>query len=310
MQIIREIANIVTHFENGCVLTIGNFDGVHLGHQELIRKVVAEAKTHNIPSAVLMFEPHPQEFFSSDDQCPARLLTLEDKLTFLSKTNIDYVVIESFNEGFSKLKAQRFVQNILVEKFKIKKLVIGHDFRFGYKRDGDVLLLETMGKTHDFEVLQMDSFLQNNQIVSSSLVRQLLEDNNFSEVKKMLGRNYSMYGTVIQGQQKGRELGYKTANIETKRKKPPLNGVYVVTIKVLERTFNGVACIGQKLMYSTEQNLLEVHIFDFEQDITGQSIEVIFHKKCRDMLAFRSKQEIKAQIAKDIQEAQIFFANQ
>jgi len=310
MQIIREISNIKTHFDNGCVLTIGNFDGVHLGHQELIRKVVAEANILNVPSAVLIFEPHPQEFFYSENLCPARLSTLEDKLALLAKTSIDCVVIESFNEVFAKLKAQYFVKSILVEEFKIEKIVLGHDFRFGYKREGDFLLLEIMGNQHDFEALQMEAFLQNNQAVSSSLVRRLVEDNNFSEVKKMLGRDYSMYGTVIQRQQKGPALGYKAANIETKRKKQPLNGVYAVTIKGLKHVYNGVASIGQKAMSPTEKDLLEVHIFDFEQDITGQSIEVIFHKKCRDILAFSSGQELKEQIAKDIQETQIFFANQ
>jgi len=310
MEVIRGIKNIKDQFRSGSALTIGNFDGVHLGHKSLLQELTNAAQSTSSLSVVLLFEPHPQEFLGAGKSKHIRITTLEEKLLHLQTAGIDYVVVADFNSELASTMARDFVENILIDKFNIKTIILGYDFKFGYKREGDINLLNELGKKHAFEVMQVDAYLKGKEIVSSTLVRRLLKESSFSSVEGMLGRKYSMFGEVIEGQKTGRNLGFKTANIELKHNEIPLNGVYAVTIVGLDQDYQGVACIGMRTIAPNDNHLLEVHILDFNVDIYGISIEVVFHMKIRELHKFSSTVELKRAIGMDIQETQRFFAIQ
>lgn len=293
-------STITTH--NGCVATIGNFDGVHRGHQALLQQLRCLNRQYDLPSVVILFEPHPQEFFSATP--PARLLTLREKLAYIHHAGIDAVLCLRFNAALATMTAAHFIDHVLVQRLNVRHLVIGDDFRFGAKRGGDVELLRADGR---FSVSASPSVCVENQRVSSTLVRRVLADGEFAQAHELLGRPYAISGNVAHGDKRGRLLGFPTANIILRHRTLPLSGVYAVRIFGLESDYIGVANIGHRPTVNGTQARLEVHIFNFNADIYGRAISVELVKKLRGEQKFDGLPALQAQIARDVEQAKRIF---
>ena len=296
-----------------CVATIGNFDGVHLGHQAIIQQVVSKAKSLGVPSVVIIFEPQPMEFFQGKD-APARLMRFREKYQALSSFSLDYVFCLKFDSKLSHLSAESFVETVLVSHLKICHLVIGDDFRFGGDRKGDFSLLQVLGRTRGFTVENTptkfaSTLEENDDRISSTFVRDLLNQARFTAAQKILGREYSMMGRVIHGQKLGRQLGFPTANIALQRIKVPFTGVYAVKVNIKNgEQVLGVANIGVKPTVGNFLPSLEIHLLDFSDSIYGEQLSVIFCEKIRDEQRFDSIEALKEQISKDINDAKCYFS--
>lgn len=301
MQLIRGIHNIQLS-DYGCVLTIGNFDGVHKGHQRVISALVAKAKSLNCVAAVLVFEPQPQELFAPN-KAPARLCRLRDKYALLAELGVQRLICVNFNVKFANQSAEQFIEHLLVEKLGIQHLIVGDDFHFGKNRKGDFTMLTQAGKKFGFEVTDTASCKMANCRVSSTAIRQALAKDDLITVESMLGRPYSIIGKVFHGDKRGRQLGFPTANVLLKRQKSPLNGVFAVKVKTKKGIFSGVANIGARPTINGVRQQLEVHIFDFCDDVYGQCIEVIIVKKLRQVMKFDNLTALTAQIKLDSEQA-------
>ncbi len=307
MQFVRGIHNIQPE-DHGCVLTIGNFDGVHKGHQRVISALVAKAKALNCVAAVLVFEPQPQELFAPD-KAPARLCRLRDKYALLAELGVERLICVNFNTKFASQSAEQFIEHLLVEKLGIKHLIVGDDFHFGKNRKGNFTMLSQAGKSFGFDVTDTASCKMANCRVSSTAIRQALEQDNLVDVENMLGRPYSIIGKVFHGDKRGRQLGFPTANVLLKRRSSPLSGVFAVKVKTLKGTFNGVANIGSRPTVNGDRQQLEVHIFNFDDDLYSQCIEVIIKKKLRQVMKFENLTALTAQIKLDSEQAKQVLSN-
>lgn len=284
-------------------LAIGNFDGVHLGHQALLKSLMRTAKDQ--PTMVMTFEPQPKEFFSRNDP-PARLTTLREKYRAVAALGIDYLYVLKFNKKLAEMSAETFIDEILMP-LSPNLLFIGHDFRFGYKRLGNAEMLQRSG----ISVKSLETYEVYGQKVSSTRVREALQLGDFNTAKTLLGRPYSMLGRVVTGDQRGRLLGFKTANMPIKRLKSPISGVFVVLLHGLTpNPQRGVANVGVRPTVDGTKSLLEVHLLDFHQDFYGQELEVEFLTKLRDEKRFESLEKLKEQLAIDIAAAQHHFEQQ
>jgi riboflavin kinase / FMN adenylyltransferase len=292
----------------GCVATIGSFDGVHLGHQTILRQLIETARQRQLPAVVIVFEPQPHEFFSAD-RAPARLMRLREKVNALWAAGVDRVVCLHFNQQMRSLSAEDFIQRVLVEGLDIKHLVVGDDFRFGCDRRGDFALLQSKGQVLGFSVSDTHTLEIDGARVSSTRIRQLLEAGDFSEATTLLGKEYSIHGRVVYGKQLGRQLGVPTANVDLRRYRSPLHGVFAVTVTFADgEVVEGVANIGVRpTVDGSKKPLLEVHLFDFNRSIYGAVIDVVFKRKLRDEQKFSSLDELKAQLQIDIAQARDFF---
>lgn len=300
MKIIRGIANIKNQISQ-CVLTLGNFDGVHLGHQQLINHLITQGKRLNLPTVVMLFEPQPLEFFCPDN-APSRLTSFQEKVILIEKLGIDYIIAIPFNQTFAKMPADDFIQDWLINKLQAKYIAIGDDFRFGYERKGDINLLEHYAQTYGFAVESIPTFVFDHLRVSSTAVRKALFNNDFQLAHCLLGRNYAIAGRVIHGNALARQLGFPTANIHLHRKKPALQGVYLVKVKnsCSQQSYHGIANIGIRPTIEGKKAILEVNLFDFSGDLYGQYLDVTFVKKLRDEKKFNSLTELKEQITQDV----------
>ena len=301
MQLVRGIHNIKAA-DHGCVLTIGNFDGVHLGHRRVISALIAKANALGGVPAVMVFEPQPQELFSPET-APARLTRLRDKYALLAELGVERLICVNFNRDFASQSAEHFVEHLLVEKLGIKHLIIGDDFRFGKNRAGDFSMLCQAGEQFGFGVSDTASFKLADCRISSTEIRQALEQDRLADAEKMLGRAYSIHGRVFHGDKRGRQLGFPTANIKLKRRVSPVSGVYVVQVVTASGKHYGVANIGARPTVAGLRQQLEVHIFDFNQDIYGQAIEVVLLEKLRSEQKFSSLAQLTEQIQKDSEQA-------
>jgi len=301
MQLVRGIHNIQSK-DHGCVLTIGNFDGVHLGHQQVIKALVSKAKALNCVAAVLVFEPQPQELFSPET-APARLCRLRDKYNLLAKLGVQRLICVNFTAKFANQSAQHFIEHLLVKKLGIKHLIVGDDFHFGKNRMGNFDMLCQAGKTFGFDVSDTTSYKMADCRISSTAIRQALEQDNLTDVQQMLGREYSIIGRVFHGDKRGRQLGFPTANVLLKRRVSPLSGVFAVMVNTNDGQFKGVANIGARPTINGVRQQLEVHIFDFNESLYGQCIEVIVKKKLRPVIKFDSLEALTAQIHQDSEQA-------
>lgn len=289
-------------------MTIGNFDGVHLGHQQLIAQLVQEARKREVPAIVVTFEPHPFEFFELGQHTIPRVTRLREKFMALRKLGVDLVVIIPFNQKFASISASSFVEDILYRYLRPVHIMIGDDFRFGHQRQGDFRLLKEMGATLGFSVEAMTSFLVDGERVSSTKVRQALRNGDHEQVKKLLGHPYSMLGRVRHGDRLGRLLGFPTANIYLHRKLTPVLGIYTVYMHgIADHPLPGVANVGTRPTVGGTRTLLEVHLLNFNQDIYGRYVEVEFCKKLRNEEKYESLDLLKEQIAKDVAEAEEYF---
>jgi riboflavin kinase/FMN adenylyltransferase len=298
MQIYRHITNSGSH--PPCVLTIGNYDGIHLGHQKLINELLIKSKKAQIESSIMIFEPHPREFFTPKD-APTRITSLREKIEYFQSRNIDRVYIVKFNERFSHMSGDEFILR-LKEQISAQAILVGEDFRFGRNREyGITDLLES-----DIETFILKEIKNNNKRVSSTHVRDALASGDLSLAKDLLGRHYSISGKVIHGDHRGREMGYPTANIHMLHNRPPLKGVFAVK---LNEKF-GVANLGTRPTVKGILKLhLEVHVLNFSKDLYGHHVHITFLKKIRDEIKFKSIEDLKIQIKKDIINAEIFQKN-
>ena len=315
MQLIRGFYNLANHsvLANGCILSIGNFDGVHLGHQQILSRLINKSAESGLPSVVMLFEPQPREFFAKKAgdltacNVPARLMRLRDKLKYLEKSGVDFVLCVRFSERFAKLTAEEFIQDLLVKQLKVRYLSVGDDFRFGAKRAGDYHTLQEAGKTFDFTVEESHTHSFEQHRISSSLIRELLQKDELALVKKLLGKPYSVAGRVAHGNKLGRTIGFPTANIMLNRLVVPIHGVYAVKVETKTGTYQGIANIGNRPTINGTKPLLEVHIFDFNRAIYGEAIEVSFIKKIRNEVKFANFEALKQQIQRDKTQAVEFF---
>lgn len=304
-KLIRGLYNLRLHHQ-GCVATIGNFDGVHLGHQAMLKQLAAKAAVFQRPSLMITFEPLPGEFFAPE-RAPARLTWLREKYGLL-QFSIDWLLCLRFNHALARMEADDFIRLVLVEKLGIRYLIVGDDFRFGRGRRGDFSLLYEAGKRYDFEVTRMLTFYLEGERVSSTRVRGALAQGELAEAEKLLGRPYCISGRVAQGDKLGRTLGFPTANIDLHRHKTPLSGVFVVEVQGLEApSLPGVANLGVRPTIGGQRTLLEVHLLDFKGDIYGRHIQVSFLQRLRPELRFESLPALRQQIEKDCAVARRFF---
>jgi riboflavin kinase/FMN adenylyltransferase len=307
IELIRGLQNLTPQHQ-GCVATIGNFDGVHKGHQALLAKVKERAEQLQLPSLVMTFEPHPLEFFAPE-KCAPRLTRWREKFTALADCGIDRVLVVRFNEAFAKLRAEEFAQQILVEKLGVKQVFVGDDFHFGYQREGNFDFLKNEGQRFGFGVESMSTLLLDGERVSSTLVRNALLKADHAKVKKLLGHPYAMMGRVVHGDRRGRILGFPTANIYLHRAVTPVRGVYAVRMHgIAPHSLPGVANVGIRPTVGGTRSLLEVHLFDFNQEIYGRHVSVEFCEKLREEKRFESLDLLKEQIWKDAEQAQKYFA--
>lgn len=309
-KIIRSLHNL-SATEQHAVTTIGNFDGVHRGHQELIEQVKNVAAEKGRPSMVITFEPHPAEFFSRCGVKIARLTRFREKFLALQATGVDYVLVLPFNQALARLTPLEFVQSILVERLQIEHILIGDDFRFGHKREGNFELLAKLGKEFKFGVQSMPTFTFEQQRISSTRIRAALAIDDQALVRALLGRPYSMMGKVRRGDQLGRQWGFPTANIFLHRHLSPVHGIYTVYMHgITERPLPGVANVGNRPTVNGTQTLLEVHLLDFNQNIYGKNIEVEFCSKLRNEENFQNIELLKQQIGQDVLAARQYFQKQ
>ena len=306
MEVIRGLLN-VKEKHRGAIVTIGNFDGVHKGHRSILKEVSARAKKLNVSTMLICFEPQPKEFFDLY-AAPARLTRFREKVDLLADQGIDYVYCVKFDEKARTMTAVEFVR-ILVEEIGISALFVGDDFRFGFDRSGDFKYLQDVGKSHHFDVINMYTISHDNERVSSTRIRECLAKGDFELAESLLGYAYSISGKVIYGRQIGRTLGVPTANIQLNRYVAPITGVFAVEMLFDGHAFPGVANVGVRPTIDdhTLKPILEVHLFDFADDIYGKTAKVVFRQKIRDEKKFAGIEALKAAIKSDIEDAKTFF---
>ena len=294
----------------GCVATIGNFDGVHVGHQAVIENLASQGRRLGLPVVVILFEPQPREYFWPE-QSPARLTRFREKLTQLTKLPVDEVLQLHFDHTLANCPAEEFIRTVLVDALRVKYLVVGDDFRFGKNRRGNFAMLKEAGTAHGFQVADTDSVQVGGERVSSTLIRDALDAGLMAGAAKLLGRPYSVVGRVRQGVKLGRQLGFPTANIAMMRKKTPLQGVFAVTMTGISALpLPGVANVGSRPTVDGRRRVqLETHLFDFSGDIYGCLVEVHFHHKLREERRFENVQALREQIEKDAGQARAYFAD-
>ncbi len=310
MELIRGIHNIKQNHPHACVATIGNFDGVHLGHQAVIGQLAEKSAELNLPMVVICFEPQPMEYFLND-KAPARLSRFREKWSVLSRFSVTHMLSLPFNAKLAAMSAQDFIKDILIDGLGIRYLVVGDDFKFGHQRQGNFEMLQQVGKQHGFKVVNMHTFEIDGERVSSTRIRQALQNGNLSYAEKLLGRSYRMSGRVAHGDKLGRELGFPTANIFLHRKVTPMEGIFAVEVFGLDgEPISGVASIGNRPTVNGSKILLEVYLFDFDRNIYGKHLQVSFLHKLRDQIRFDNLDDLKIQINKDVDDTKLFFSEQ
>jgi len=301
-EFIRGVHNLRPR-HRGAVVTIGTFDGVHRGHQAILTQVQKLARQYELPSMAVVFEPQPHEYFSRQ-QAPARLMRLSEKVQTLFAAGVNRVLCLPFNAALITLTAEAFVQQVLVEGLGVRHLVVGDDFRFGCDRRGDFAMLQALGEQWGFEVSDTCTLTDGGQRISSTRIRQLLEQGKLADAERLLGRPYCISGRVGHGRQLGRTLGVPTANVQLPLQRLPLAGVYVTRVEVDGHWYPGVANVGTRPTVNADKRpLLEVHLLDFDRDLYGQRLRVCFLQKLRDEQRFASLPDLQAQLQVDIQQA-------
>lgn len=310
MKVFRGLPNAAARAP--CALTIGNFDGVHLGHQALLAQVRGAAQRLGLEAAVMTFEPHPREFFAhkSGDlsRAPARIANLRDKLQSLSDNGIDRVIVEHFSSSFAALTPQQFTEQVLVEGLHVKWLMVGDDFCYGARRAGNVAMLQEAGERYGFHVETLPTVMNGSTRISSSAVRAALADGNFPRAEALLGHPYAMSGHVIHGQKLGRTLGFPTLNLRVPHR-PALSGIFIVQVHGLAaQPLPAVASLGVRpTVDDSGRVLLEVHVFDFAQNCYGRQVRVEFLEKIRDEEKYVDLPTLTAAIDRDADMARAWF---
>ena len=293
----------------GCVATLGNFDGMHLGHQSLLIRLKSLGQELNLPTVVIIFEPQPKEFFAKN-QVGSRLMCFREKRVAFQAWEIDFLVCLRFNQALANLPPTNFVKEILVNQLGVKAVVVGDDCRFGAKRAGNYQLLKKLGERYCFEAIEMTPILYEDQRISSTRVRQALEKGNLALARSLLDHPYWLYGKIISGKKRGRKLGFPTANIYLHRDKVPLTGIFIIRAYLGNEVFQGVASLGVRPTFGGTQMLLEAYLFNFSRDIYGNYLRVEFLYKLRSEEHFTSVDALVKQMHQDVSEAKSYFSNE
>ena len=300
MQLIRSIAQLTQKSIKSSVVTIGKYDGIHKGHINIIKRVVSDAKKRSCKSAVITFEPEPSQFLKKEKHL-GRILRLREKLICFSELGVDYLLCLRFNENFLRIGAEQFIDDILLDKLKMKEIVIGDDFRFGSGGIGNKKLLEETGEKAGFSVIETEPLYIDKIRVSSTNIREFLYQGDLEKAALFLGRSYFLYGKIIKGDKRGGKLGYKTANIRMPFYRLVLQGVFVVRLLgITDKPLFGVANLGPLPTFNILRTRLEVHILDFNQNIYHKNVRVEFLHKLREPKHFKTKEMLIDQIIKDI----------
>lgn len=302
MQIINDLKEISNQLKNP-VVTIGNFDGVHLGHEALFNQVIEKAKSIDGTSVVITFEPHPIRVITSNKHF--KLITLhEQKLELIGEKGVDALICIPFTREFAATPARTFVKEILCDLIGMKAIVVGQDYSFGRKREGDIFLLQEMAATHGFEVIVSGWIELEGGRISSTKIRSLVSEGKVAEARKLLGRHYQVRGTVMHGRDRGgRVLGFPTANLTLYDELCPRTGVYAVTVEHDQTRYKGVANIGYSPTFQEGHFGVEAHMFDFDKEIYEQPIRLNFVRRLRDEKKFSGPESLAAQIRDDIEKA-------
>jgi len=286
---------------------VGNFDGIHRGHQAMLQRLLAGARTRGLLSCVLTFEPHPREFFAAQ-AAPTRLTSLREKLELLAAHGVERTHVQRFDRRFAALSPEAFVEEVLAKRLSARWLLIGEDFRFGAKRAGDLALLKNLGPRYGYEIEILPAVARAGARVSSSAVRAALAAGDLAAAEDLLGRPYSISGRVVHGRKLGRELGFATANVQLKHNRPPLTGIYAARVYgVATSSRPAVVSLGVRpTITASGRAVLEVHLFDFSDDLYGAHMRVEFLHKIRDEEKYPDLGALKAQIERDVQAARTF----
>lgn len=300
MQLVRTSRSFpFSRVARGSVVTIGAFDGLHLGHQRLLKHVISESARAKLPSVVMSFEPTPKEFFSAD-QPPARLMRFREKYVALEKAGVDIFYCPRFDSRMKNIDSATFIRQLLVHTLNMSHLVIGDDFHFARNREGNLELLQKVGKTLEFSIEQVSSVVVDGERVSSTAIREALRKGEMLRATKLLGHSYRMSGRVTRGRRLGRELGYPTANVNLLRRQSAVMGIFAVNVHGLDAgPLGGVASVGTRPTFDGVKPLLEVHIFDFDRDIYGRRIQVEFVERLRSEEKFDSADALIKQMHDD-----------
>lgn len=301
MKLIRGIHNLRS-VHRGCVASIGNYDGMHLGHQQVLAQLVERARQFGLPSLVMCFEPTPQEFFAGD-KAPMRLSSFREKFRLVEEQGVDRFFCVRFNAGVAAMEPADFIRELLVEGIGVRHLVVGDDFRFGHNRAGDFQTLVRAGREFGFAVDDTPSYSIVGERVSSTAVRNALAAGDMARSRLLLGRDYAISGRVVHGERLGRQLGFPTANIRIGHRSSPLRGVFAVRVRGLGRVRDAVANLGTRPTVDGAEMLLEVHIFDFAETIYGKRIDVEFVHKLRDEERFENIEAMTRQLERDARQA-------
>lgn len=293
---------------NKSVVTIGNFDGVHLGHIELFNRLKDHSLACSIPSVVVTFEPHPLKVLSPSSS-PSLITTFEQKVALIAESAVDYLVVVPFNLEMSRMSAQDFVCKILCDSLGMRHIIIGHDYAFGRDREGNYETLEQLGTEKSFTLEDIDPFGDGNSVFSSSLVRSLIHSGEVTAAAGILGRYYMIGGKVVRGREVGQAIGYPTANISTGNELIPADGVYAVIVNISGRLVYGACCVGQNPTFLSLTRTIEVFLLDFNEQIYEKDVVVFFVRKIRDVIRFASVSELVKAIEKDVINARNVLCN-
>ena len=298
MKVFKSIGEITPEFRSS-VITIGNFDGIHLAHQDILQRVVRQARQRRVRSIVITFDPHPQKVLHPERRPFYLLTTLDEKVKLIESLGLDAVLLIAFTQAFSAMTAEAFVREILWDKLRIQKVFIGHDYAFGNRKQGNEDFLRSMGGMLGFEVESINTFTVSDTTVSSTNIRKAVLGGDVAKAALLLGHPYSLSGTVIRGYQRGREIGIPTANIEPGKELLPANGVYAVVVDLEGVRHAGVLNVGFNPTFSNEKLSVEVHIMNFDGELYGKGLTVSFIERIRSEMKFESPQKLVDQILRD-----------
>ncbi len=307
MILITDLKNIQKKFDNS-ILTLGNFDGLHLGHQELVRMIIRRARETGALSMVVTFRPHPLKILAPD-KCPPLISIYEEKIKLFERLGIDVLVKIPFTLEFSAMPPEDFVRDVLCGTLGAKEIFVGYNYRFGKGREGDIRTLRSLGETYGFTVREIEQIAFGGEVISSTKIRTLLREGDVEHAAKLLGRTYTITGIVVKGDGRGKGLGFPTANIAPKHSIIPADGVYAVRLVVREKVYDGIANIGLRPTFNKKVLAIEVHVFDFDEDIYGEDISLYFIKKIREEKKFKGANALISQIKSDIETAKAILSS-
>ena len=303
MEIIGGLENFSLPSQN-TVLAIGNFDGIHLGHQKILQSLAQESKKLELPSLVLTFSPHPGKILS---RSPIRMIqTFEQRLEQVEKFAVQTVIVIPFEKDFANLTSQEFIQKIVLDKLRAQEVIVGENFRFGKNREGDLSSLRCLAASLNFKVQSISSYAKEGQIISSSLIRNLLQNGEIEKANSLLGRTFEITGEVIRGKSMGKHLGFPTANIKTDNEIIP-QGVFITTVFFDGQNFPSLTNVGKCPTFNQEESNIESYIINFDANLYGKKIKILFESKIRDEIQFDFPEDLSRQIERDLTKAKSYF---